>query len=264
MTTVHRLRHAFTLVELLVVIAIIAILAGMLMPAVIAARRRALVAKCTNQLNQFAKALATYRVPFSGETPPWLSTLYPAYIDTVEIYVCPNDTTSGLEGGKPTFHGDQYAEADDTETCSARAEIVSLRRAEVKGCSYLYEFNWAECTWFSTSDKPAGMTYHWADFNRDTFVSWREAKETEKRGIVGYTGSTPSPDPVNFPTKEKYDYKYDEEETYGGHVPIIRCFWHTIEGKRLDKQVVLNLSCEHNDVYTSTAEGHGWKQSYNK
>jgi prepilin-type N-terminal cleavage/methylation domain-containing protein len=68
---IERVCRAFTLIELLVVIAIIAILAAMLLPALASAREKARRASCTNNLNQFGKALESYCSDFGQYFPCW-------------------------------------------------------------------------------------------------------------------------------------------------------------------------------------------------
>ena len=88
MGALRRWLAAFTLIELLVVIAIIAILAGMLLPALAAAREKARRSACMNNINQMSKGLESYCGDYGQYFP-----CVPGYANEVSGHVI-NSTTS--------------------------------------------------------------------------------------------------------------------------------------------------------------------------
>jgi prepilin-type N-terminal cleavage/methylation domain-containing protein/prepilin-type processing-associated H-X9-DG protein len=107
------MKKAFTLIELLVVIAIIAILAGMLLPALNKARDKARDISCRSNIKQLSYAVLFYADAFAGFVPPsynldnttWGSRLFQAKLyDAPKVLYCPNDKSDIAEyvrnGGK--------------------------------------------------------------------------------------------------------------------------------------------------------------------
>ena len=123
--SVSRGRAGFTLIELLVVIAVIAILAGLLLPALANAKEKGRRIACKNNTRQIMFAAHLYSEDYPGyfyntasigsdEAP---LSFYPRYIAMVKTFLCPStknvvrenlrDRTGKILDLEVTSHGDR-------------------------------------------------------------------------------------------------------------------------------------------------------------
>lgn len=134
MASVIRKSRGFTLIELLIVIAIIATLAGLLFPALGAARERARRMNCASNLRQIGSACKAYSESFDQRFPSInrddngsrvLGLLKPSFIADINLFKCPSGVQDdpSISGG--LLAGSSYAFAKYQILASEATKVIS-------------------------------------------------------------------------------------------------------------------------------------------
>jgi prepilin-type N-terminal cleavage/methylation domain-containing protein/prepilin-type processing-associated H-X9-DG protein len=156
-----RSRHGFTLIELLVVIAIIAVLIGLLLPAVQKVREAAARIQCANNLKQLGLAYHNYAGVYKNSFPPAMLT-DPTKTVGWGIFLLPFIEQDNLYNkynfGAPFFFSNPAFGIDNQSVANTQLKLYICPSVPTRTGPYSYTFNFPGFPSFSWQAYPADYT----------------------------------------------------------------------------------------------------------
>ncbi len=228
-----RRKRRFTLIELLVVIAIIAILAGMLLPALNKAKQSAMSTQCINNLKQVEVTVRLYADDFNEWIPA--NCINPARV-SLRTYISCKYIKSGNSFVCPSLYPNKYKSTEDVYTYGTSTHENPANTKTFLRSVFVYKASTLPpmSQWLHYADTINGngggkqvmtFTFNNANTADKNCIHLRHSRKANVNHFDGSVGSYGAAEIV-----KRYRFYFNDQGmgTNSGHYPNIRYYYRQV------------------------------------